>query len=322
MFSFGGPRAAEGKRKSGYWRVIMKRLINLICLLVALSLTWGVVITAEAAEAPKLTVTAAKSVVCVGDSVRVTVGVDRAVSGIFAFQMDLEYDHSLFVFAGAKMEGSRTYDFSDNKGSKGETCIRIMVLDRKGTHVLEGNFITLEFKALKTGSGTFGLTNVVFAKGNGDAITVTLKPGVRVRAEAESMEMTPMYRLYNPNSGEHFYTGSEEERDSLVKVGWNYEGIAWSAPVKEGFPVYRLFNPNAGDHHYTGSMTEVENLVAVGWQYEGVCWNSPYAGIPVHRVYNPNAISGTHHYTPSEEEVADLIEAGWLYEQVAWNGVG
>ena len=36
-----------------------------------------------------------------------------------------------------------------------------------------------------------------------------------------------MYRLYNPNSGEHFYTSSNGERDHLISLGWNYEGIGW-----------------------------------------------------------------------------------------------
>ena len=36
-----------------------------------------------------------------------------------------------------------------------------------------------------------------------------------------------MYRLYNPNSGEHFYTASTNERDELLAAGWHDEGIAW-----------------------------------------------------------------------------------------------
>lgn len=59
-----------------------------------------------------------------------------------------------------------------------------------------------------------------------------------------------LYRLYNPNSGEHFYTKTTGERDNLRKVGWHYEGVGWVAP-STGNPVYRLYNPNAGDHHYT-----------------------------------------------------------------------
>ena len=54
---------------------------------------------------------------------------------------------------------------------------------------------------------------------------------------AEKVQTTAMYRLYNPNSGEHFYTGSIEERDMLDRVGWNYEGVAWTAPTNTGDPV-------------------------------------------------------------------------------------
>ena len=135
-----------------------------------------------------------------------------------------------------------------------------------------------------------------------------------------STEHVAMFRLYNPNSGEHFYTGSAVERDTLILAGWNFEGIAWSTPVHTVLPIYRVYNPNAGDHHYTGSMEEVNNLVTVGWHYEGVAWNTPLSGIPVYRLYNPNAISGAHHYTPSVEERDYLVSLGWQYENVAWNG--
>ena len=73
-----------------------------------------------------------------------------------------------------------------------------------------------------------------------------------------------MYRLYNPYSGEHFYTSSAYERNSLAEIGWNYEGVGWVAPTTDGEPVYRLYNANAGDHHYTVSAEERDALVGVG----------------------------------------------------------
>lgn len=54
-----------------------------------------------------------------------------------------------------------------------------------------------------------------------------------------------MYRLYNPNSGEHFYTASITEKDHLYDVGWGWEGIGWYAP-SDGDPVYRVYNQNGG----------------------------------------------------------------------------
>lgn len=140
--------------------------------------------------------------------------------------------------------------------------------------------------------------------------------------QPEKIETIPMFRLYNPNSGEHFYTGSEEERDNLVEAGWNYEGIAWNAPVYTGTPVHRLFNPNSGDHHYTMSMEEVNNLVDVGWKYEGIAWNSASAEhVPQYRLYNPNADVGSHHYTSSIEERDNLVVEGWKLEGIGWFGM-
>lgn len=142
--------------------------------------------------------------------------------------------------------------------------------------------------------------------------------------DAKPDTYTPMYRLYNPNTGEHHYTGSTEERETLELAGWQYEGVAWNAPIRNGAPVYRVYNPNSGDHHYTMSETEIANLVELGWQYEGVAWNcaEPDAtNIMVYRLYNPNAKAGIHHYTNSEEERNDLVSLGWKYEGIGWYGV-
>lgn len=34
-------------------------------------------------------------------------------------------------------------------------------------------------------------------------------------------------RVYNPNSGDHFYTTHADEKDNLVSLGWRYEDIGW-----------------------------------------------------------------------------------------------
>ncbi|MBQ9609086.1 MAG: transglutaminase domain-containing protein [Lachnospiraceae bacterium] len=131
-----------------------------------------------------------------------------------------------------------------------------------------------------------------------------------------------MYRLYNPNSGEHFYTANTSERDNLVNAGWKFEGAAWNAPVTSDTPVYRLYNPNAGDHHYTTSAVERDNLEGLGWKYEGIGWYSTgESGQALYRLYNPNAkAAGSHHYTTSAVEKDNLVSLGWRYEGIAWYG--
>ncbi len=130
-----------------------------------------------------------------------------------------------------------------------------------------------------------------------------------------------MYRLYNPNSGEHFYTANIGEGNSLIEGGWSGEGIAWTAPTSSNTPVYRLYSSGTGDHHYTTNAAEKDMLVNVGWKYEGVGWYSADSGTPVYRVFNPFATgAGSHHYTTSAAERDQLVAAGWKNEGVGWYG--
>lgn len=130
-----------------------------------------------------------------------------------------------------------------------------------------------------------------------------------------------MYRLYNPNSGEHFYTSNLSERTN-IKFGWKDEEVAWIAPT-EGDDVYRLYNPNSGDHHYTLSKVERDYLVRIGWRYEGVGWKSdPDKRVPIYRLYNKNQKkAGSHHYTINKDEQQQLSKIGWSAEGIGWYAI-
>lgn len=131
-----------------------------------------------------------------------------------------------------------------------------------------------------------------------------------------------MQRVYNPNSGEHFYTKDVREYNYLVSIGWKDEGIGWYGPNESAHPVYRLYNRNAGDHHYTLSVRERDELRRLGWTYEGVGWYSDEARqIPLYRQYNPNAKAGAHNYTQSQRENDYLVSVGWKAEGIAWYGI-
>lgn len=131
-----------------------------------------------------------------------------------------------------------------------------------------------------------------------------------------------MYRVYNPNNGEHFYTSNKAEKDHLVNLGWKYEGIGWKAPTVSNYPVYRLYNANGGEHHYTMNAAEKNNLVKLGWKYEGIGWFSADPNdsnsVPLLREYNPNAFSNNHNYTTNSKEHNWLVGLGWKDEGKAW----
>ena len=150
------------------------------------------------------------------------------------------------------------------------------------------------------------------------AATCALPVSGAIAAEANTPGVT-MYRLYNPNSGEHFYTKDATEQSNLVKAGWSDEGIGWIAPEKSNTPVYRLYNENAGDHHYTLDAKERDNLISVGWKDEGTGWYSDDdKTVPLYREYNPNAVTGTHNYTTDKAEHDGLVKAGWKDEGIGW----
>lgn len=126
-----------------------------------------------------------------------------------------------------------------------------------------------------------------------------------------------VYRVYNPNTGEHLYTTDANERDAIVAVGWISEGTGWFAPVKgEGDAVTRMFNPNnGGEHVYTTDAKEIAALEKAGWKNEGTKFYSATGKwYPLYRQYNPNAIANNHNYTGNIYERTVLVSLGWKDE--------
>ena len=135
--------------------------------------------------------------------------------------------------------------------------------------------------------------------------------------------MVDMFRMYDPNSGEHFYTGSMEERENLVAVGWQYEGVGFTFPLTTGKPVHRLYDPVTGEHLYTMDESEKTTLMAAGWNYEGIAFNSGFENeVPQYRLHNPNETRGAYHFTASLEERDHLISLGWEYQGIGWYSLG
>lgn len=82
-----------------------------------------------------------------------------------------------------------------------------------------------------------------------------------------------VYRLYNPNAGQHMYTSDYKEASELARAGWKPETVTF-ASARSGKEVYRLYNPNTGSHHFTTDAKERDDLKRAGWKYEGVAWKA------------------------------------------------
>lgn len=141
-------------------------------------------------------------------------------------------------------------------------------------------------------------------------------------AMTRAEQQVPIYRVYNPNSGEHLHTMNWHEKENLVRHGWRYEGVSMKVG-SSGRELYRAYNPNTGEHLWTLNWNEIKNVTRHGWRYEGVAWRTPWSGLPMYRVFNPNARNaGSHHYTLLQSERDNLKRRGWRDEGVAWYALG
>ena len=140
-----------------------------------------------------------------------------------------------------------------------------------------------------------------------------------------------IYRFFNQETGSHFYTASEVEKNSVVDnlPHYVFEGVAYEAadPIAgmDGVSVvHRFLNQNTGVHLYTIDEIEknyiVENLG--NYSYEGevfTAYDSQVEDtIPIYRFYN-SAIDA-HFYTASDIEREAVVNSllDYSYEGVAY----
>ncbi|MGV8082752.1 MAG: hypothetical protein AB2L09_03825 [Coriobacteriia bacterium] len=95
---------------------------------------------------------------------------------------------------------------------------------------------------------------------------------------ANTANSVPLYRFYNVKTGTHFYTASEDEKNSVL-AKWptifKLEGVAYyvSSTTENATPIYRFYNKKNGTHFYTASADE-KNTVIAKWPkvytFEGI----------------------------------------------------
>lgn len=229
---------------------------------------------------------------------------------------------------------SETHDYNftaNNITVKSSQVSKLDIIKASKAQVIDkvfpNNKFTIQVKnkgGLNNKAGSYTVT-----LGVKEVPSLTKKITVKVIADTPNPKPSPsvkyqtMYRVYNKNTGEHLYTASAFERDSLVKGGWSNEGIGWQAPTS-GTAVYRLYNPNVagGDHYYTASKFEAQSLVKGGWKWDNGGKPVFYSGgkTKIYVAYNPNAKSGSHNYTSSAYEQKTLLANGWKYGKVQFYG--
>ena len=104
--------------------------------------------------------------------------------------------------------------------------------------------------------------------------SLVMWPGVRLFGVGPTRPvLVPLYRMFNVQVHDHFYTTSAEEKDRARGLGYVEEGIegycsASRLPGTE--PLYRLFNAQAHDHFYTTSAAERDRARGLGYVEEEI----------------------------------------------------
>jgi hypothetical protein len=125
-----------------------------------------------------------------------------------------------------------------------------------------------------------------------------------------------LFRLWNPGSGDHFYTTSATERDSAAAGGYAKEGTAchvFSASAASRIPMHRLFKKFGARLRLHVKI--VQNYVSEGTACQ-VFSNAAAGRVPLHRLFN--ASNGDHFYTTSDAERDNAIaKFGYVSENEA-----
>lgn len=133
----------------------------------------------------------------------------------------------------------------------------------------------------------------------------------------EDIASDVVYRFFNNNTGVHFYTGNEVERDAVLELpnfsfeGASYESVDPLTGNPEPSPVYRFLNQDTGVHLYTISEVERDATQKLdNFSFEGEAFFAYETevddSIPIYRFFN--TLTGAHFYTPSAAE-RDNVEA-------------
>lgn len=185
------------------------------------------------------------------------------------------------------------------------------LLDNEGNPIVIGNLWALK-------PGNAGTSN--------DPRSIYFTAGVQNEAHGLFGDLTatehlsPMYRFFNTQTGDHFFTASVDELNQVLKTqpDYRYEGVSGSTADKgvDTQDVFRFYDAKTGDHFYTASTSERDFVqkTMLDYHYEGVAFEAythPSAvgssGATMERFFNTN--TQKHMYTADTNEIS-LINTG------------
>ncbi|MEM8723431.1 MAG: hypothetical protein AAGE84_29800 [Cyanobacteria bacterium P01_G01_bin.39] len=206
-------------------------------------------------------------------------------------------------FAGASISGNKVV-WSENDGNDTE----IFLYDGNTTTQITDNDV-------EDIAPNIDGNSIVWESNDGNDTEIFLAT-LEILTGDENDAPSTVYRFLNNDTGVHFYTANEAEKNTVEDLAnFSFEGASYSGAdpltgAEDTVPVYRFLNENTGVHLYTisenerGAVAELENFSFEGEVFSA--YETEIEGsIPIYRFFN--STTGAHFYTPSVAE-RDNIE--------------
>jgi hypothetical protein len=244
---------------------------------------------------------------------------------------------------GSYSDGTRLHGFVDTNGSfttidpAGSTSTSVTGINASGQIV--GSYFEASglYHGFVDTNGTFTIVRAsvyTTVSGINDAgqLVGAASSSVHTQTSAFTASNSPphlneVFRFNDTNTGDHFYTTSVAEKDSILAnlPNYHYEGAQWSTPDQGAgtLDVFRFFDTDHGSHFFTTSTAERDSIIKnlSAYHYEGVAFEA-YAdagtagGLTLERFYNTQ--TGLHHFSASASETFGINHgaagANWVDE--------
>lgn len=206
-------------------------------------------------------------------------------------------------------------DENDNVSNTNDTYFRIDIYNAVSEIKRRSVSIAAPENNSDVISADQGNYDLEFGSSNSDPNDVLIDTtDVNPISDNDTVSGAEVHRFFNPESGVHFYTASEVERDFAIDnlANYNHEGASFTSATETADaltgvkPVFRFFNTLTGGHLYTMSEAERDNINnnLENYNFEGIAYygyESDRSGArPLYRFYNP--IIDVHFYTPDSNE--------------------